>query len=170
MSETTDLVDKLDALADKYDEGDGGELVTTLRDAAIGVRLLRRMVGKDVAAIAAELDVWEGMYRQARDEADHLLNLRKKDAIHVLALHDAAGGNKGLSSADLIEYVRLAKRRLKVEVSADLMGAAYDAGFDASAEGWNGEYPGDAQDSLSYAEKKSGAIRAIIAGEGSNGY
>jgi hypothetical protein len=43
--------------------------------------------------------------------------------------------------------------------------AAFDAGFMASGEGWNGEYPGDASQSDYYKEQRAKALSALTQGE-----
>lgn len=60
----------------------------------------------------------------AEDEVKRLESLREKDATAVLALHHAAGGDKGLSSADLLEYTRLAMQKVRAEVRRQAMDEA----------------------------------------------
>jgi hypothetical protein len=43
-----------------------------------------------------------------------------------------------------------------------LVRAAFDAGFAASGEGWNGEYPGNAQDDPHYAAMKELEIERVL--------
>lgn len=91
------ITDTLREIADEYDEGDGGVLVTALRRAA--------------------------------DEIDHLENLRASDATCILALHEAAGGDKGLSSQDLIAYWGIVRDREIAKYNAML--ESYGAQIDA---------------------------------------
>lgn len=66
-----------------------------------------------------------------------------------------------LANADADGY-----RNGRASVFADL-GAAFDAGWNASNEGWNSELPGDAEDRPYWKETKERAIAAIIAAGGS---
>lgn len=52
--------------------------------------------------------------------------------------------------------------RTRAEAAEAKLAAAYDAGFAASAEGWNGEYPGDYLDNSHYIECRNNDLREMI--------
>lgn len=115
-----------------------------------------------------ELGVHIGEANKAA-EVTRLQELREKDALAVLALHEAAGGNKGLSSADLLEYTRMAMKRVRAEVRREALEEAaeecrkYAEWYDKADDGLSGHgYRADAAADCAYA------IRALIEKEGTD--
>ena len=93
----------------------------------------------------------------------------------VLAEYDAdpSGENEAAVLDWFLSNSRQIMRRLKAAASeraradkaeaelAELMEDAFDAGFEASGEGWNGEYPGDAMTRDYYKVARNETLRRL---------
>lgn len=95
----------------------------------------------------------------AEAEVARLRELREKDAVTVLALHEAAGGNKGLSSADLLDYTRLAMKRVRSEVRREALEEAAQAAEAVKAPASIGSHRRHHE---AGAQAAARAIRALI--------
>jgi len=83
------------------------------------------------------------------------------DRFDEMAL-DALHPVKSAQYASWRESVAAALRTVAQEERRKALEEGYDAGFRASGEGWNGEYPGDAESFESWHRTKAEAIRALI--------
>lgn len=88
--------------------------------------------------------------------------LEDLDALEALA-REAFGGAEARAASMLAKSIADALRLLDAEraVRVSLAQAAYDAGFMAAGEGWNGEYPGDAPQTDYYKQKRAEDLAAL---------
>ena len=108
----------------------------------------------DELIAAAEAAAWRPIDQSAEFEA----------FIQQEAAHDGSGKPVNrlwamrLARALLSERARADKAEAEL---AELMEDAFDAGFEASGEGWNGEYPGDAMTRDYYKVARNETLRRL---------
>jgi hypothetical protein len=98
---------------------------------------------------------------RARHEADSGFESDGMDSAEWRAALTMLATRAHADRATLLRLLDAAREELR-----EVREAAFDAGFMASGEGWNGEYPGDAPQTDYYKEERAKALSALTRAQG----